>query len=149
MLLCIVGSIQTLLARQSKKREHFKAQREGPDLAQSVWVKDAASDTENWLLCTMPCMGRCWLLQNQSRNALCFPVQSEKGNQHQSPMDGIRRSPKCAESSRVRMEGQGEGDHRTELRFSFPKALTRRRMGRSKLRGTRTKRHQGIAFPSP
>lgn len=61
------------------------------------------------------------------------------------PYGGSRRTPKWAESTRVWVEG----DHRTELRFSFPKALTQRRMGRTNLRGTWTKRHKGIAFPSP
>lgn len=89
--------------------------------------------------------GCCWLLQNHSWNAFCFPVQPEKGNQHQSPMDRSRRSPKWVESTRVWMER----DHRTELRFSFAQALTQRRMGRTKLTGTWTKRQKGIAFPSP
>lgn len=89
--------------------------------------------------------GCCWLLGNESGNAFCFPVQSEKGNQCQSPMVGSRKSPRWADSTRV----WKEGEHRTELRFFFPKAHTQRRMGTTKQRGTWTKRHKGVAFPSP
>lgn len=43
-LFCTVRSIKTLLVCQSKKRERFKAQQEGTDLAQPVCVKGAASE---------------------------------------------------------------------------------------------------------
>lgn len=148
MLFCIVGSIQTLLVCQSKKQEHFKAQWEGPDLAQSVWVKDAASDTVQIGCSALSAVhgavaGSCKTsqgmlsasLSNQRREINTKALWMGTGG-HQNEL-------------RVPEFGWREGDHRTELTFSFLKALTQRRMGRTNLRRTWTKRHKGIAFPSP
>lgn len=91
----------------------------------------------HYLLLCCVCMGLLLAPAKPVRECFLLPCAIRESQSTPKPYGWEQRSPKWAESTRVWMEGGRPQDWIG--RFSLPKALTQRRMGRTKLRGTWTK----------